>query len=229
MLLLQIDCRETKIVELVKSCEFTDYEVLGLPVGDFVLRDTDTLNIHFVVERKCIRDLAASIQDGRFSEQKSRLIASMGDPTKIIYVLEGLKKSGTTGKGGLSKHIIDSAIMNLVFKHQYKILFSESEQDTLDQLLLLHKKINTGDLQSVPKQATLIKKSGGQDIFVNQLCVISGVSLSTAKRIKEDYGCMRDLIEAFRDNKDLLVGIQLGKRKLGGSLNKKIYESLFQN
>ena len=44
----------------------------------------------YLIERKCINDLSISIIDGRFRDQKSRLIESNAN---VIYIIEGSVKS----------------------------------------------------------------------------------------------------------------------------------------
>lgn len=221
--LLEIDYREREIIERLQQKEQV-FNAMNLPIGDFVIRN-QVGEIYFIIERKSIKDLCASIIDSRFREQKNRLLASIDDPVKIIYILEGSKVTGTVGKGKLSKNIIDSAIMNLVLKHQYKVLFSDSLDDTVDQIMLLYKKVVSGDLTSQPKQAKLVKKSDALNVLVNQLCVIPGVSLTTANKLNERYSCMEELLLDLKEP-EYLSNIQLGKRKLGKALSIKIFNAL---
>jgi ERCC4-type nuclease len=234
-ILLEIDYREREIVDILKS-KTTDinYSVNNLQIGDFVLKD-DNGSIFYIIERKSIKDLCSSITDGRFREQKQRLLDSTNDSSKIVYILEGTKKSGTVGIGKLPMSTIDSAIMNLSFKHNYKVIFSDSVENTLDQVLLLSKKISTDELSTLTSTFNPVKKVDKLNIFINQLCVIQGVSLNIANKIYEKYKSMYELTNAYHviestDRPLLLADIMVtDKRKLGKALSTKIYNGIYLN
>jgi ERCC4-type nuclease len=227
-ILLEIDYRERDIIQ--KFGEDIPFANKNLIIGDFIFRN-DTDEIMLIVERKTIKDLCASIIDSRFREQKERLLESVKDPSKIVYILEGSKR--INGKGTLSKTIMDSAIQNLIFKHQFKVLFSESLDDTVDQIKMLYKKLTetSFDLKFAPPQ-TLVKKSSKiiDNIYINQLSVIPGISLTIANKISEHYPSLFELVKAYMlsdSPESLLSEIKINeKRKLGKVLSKKIYECL---
>jgi crossover junction endonuclease MUS81 len=227
---LGIDYREREILAKMEGFSDINFTNQNLLIGDFIFRN-ERGEILLIIERKTIKDLCASIIDSRFREQKERLIESVHDPSKIVYILEGSKR--IKGKGTLSKTIMDSAIQNLIFKHQFKVLFTESVDDTVDQLKMFYKKLKDDSFSLATIQpATLIKKSSKiiDNIYINQLSVIPGVSLSIANKISERYPSFFELIKAYTTSTDcelLLADIQLGnKRKLGKCLSKKIYECL---
>lgn len=237
-ILLEIDYREREIIEIFKnrnvqsSSLSINYTVNNLIIGDFIFKKEDG-SIFYIIERKSIKDLCSSIMDGRFREQKQRLLDSTCDSSKIIYILEGSKKSGTVGIGKLPKSTIDSAIMNLSFKHDYKIIQSDSLEDTVEQLCLLYKKLNTNELTIKTTTLNPIKKADKINSFINQLCVIQGVSLNIASKINKQYNNMAELInkyQAIDEDKRLLLLSDImvtDKRKLGKVLSLKIYKELF--
>lgn len=236
-LILEIDYREIAIIKLFNESKSIPYIVKNLPVGDFIFKEKDSDSIYYIIERKNMNDLASSIIDGRFREQKQRLFDSVGTVEKIVYLIEGnknLKKYGS-----IPKSTLDSSILNLIFKHQYKVVYTSNESDTYELLNLLYKKLTSKDyctISNVPVK--LIKKGDNtsQDVFVNMLSVIQGVSVQMAKKIKEKYTTLPDLINEYNnltdltDKEKLLCEIRItDKRKLGISLSKKIYNSLFVN
>ena len=80
---LVVDNRESKIKTQFPQADTTTYE--NLELGDFVIRLD---NADFLVfERKTIPDLAASIKDGRYADQKQRLLAHY-DPSKVFTSLK---------------------------------------------------------------------------------------------------------------------------------------------
>lgn len=227
--MLCIDYRESKLIDLIKtSYNDYNYKVMNLILGDFIIKDEED-NIKFIIERKSINDLCASITDGRWSDQKQRLLES-SDSSKIIFIIEGRKVQSKFSR--IPVKTMNSAILNLIFKYNFHVIFTDNIEDTLENIILLYNKIKNDELKTgeiIVQPIKLIKKSdkNNENVFINQLGVITGVSMNTAIKIKEKYNCMYDLIEAFGKNKELLIDLPIGKRKLGKVLNAKIYNSLF--
>ena len=75
--MIKIDYREKKLIPIIQSLN-NDYnfniniEVENLPIGDIIIYDKRG-NEKLIIERKTLNDLAASIRDGRYSEQSFRL------------------------------------------------------------------------------------------------------------------------------------------------------------
>jgi DNA excision repair protein ERCC-4 len=243
-ILLEIDYREFDIIELLKQVKDINYKVCNLIIGDFIIKNEKD-EILFVIERKSIKDLCASILDGRMSEQRSRLIESVQDPTKIVYIIEG-KKSEAFIHGSspsVTKKSINSSILNLIFKHSYRVIFTESKQDTVDNLILLYTKIKESKLklnETTNSVIKIIKKSDkiNDNIFINMLSVIPGVSAKIAIKIHEKYDTFNSLLLAYNnlpnenDNimkKKMLSDILVStNRKVGKATSEKIYSSLFK-
>jgi ERCC4-type nuclease len=208
------------------------YSILNLEVGDFIIKDNDDIKI--IIERKSIKDLCSSIVDGRFREQKERLIESVNDVKKILYIIEGHKNKNSSG---ISKMIIDGAILNLMYRHNYKVLNTENENDTFENILLIYKKIANGDFEmgiEINNPVKMIKKGNkiAENIMAIQLSIIPGLSYNTSCVISGIYKNMKELIDAYNKCEDeescgrLLMDIQINnKRKIGLAMSKKIYES----
>ena len=209
-----------------------NYKISTLPIGDFIIKNGDI--ILFIIERKTISDLASSIIDGRFREQKQRLLDTMGGPDKIMYILEGEKE---LNYGAISKSTINSCILNLIIKHQYKVLYTMDDMETYEMLLSLYNKLVDTDFKKIVEgPIKLIKKSHvlNNNPVVNMLSVIPGISINIAKKIEERYETLPILIESYNKLNDinerekLLSDIKItDKRKIGVVLSKKIYNFLF--
>ena len=68
---IQIDIREKELIALSKENTNTNYDIIhkSLPIGDVILtKDGKEL---VIIERKTVKDLAASIKDGRYKEQSA--------------------------------------------------------------------------------------------------------------------------------------------------------------
>lgn len=235
---IDIDYREKDIITLFESVAKTNktnikFNVCNLIIGDFIIKNEE--GILFIIERKSISDLCASIIDGRHTEQKNRLIDSIQDSKKIIYIIEGKKISTQR----ITKNTINSSILNLIFKHKYNVIFTESKEDTVDNIVLLYNKLVNNKLEieiEISSKINVIKKSDkiNDNIFINMICVIPGISVKIAIKIHEKYKTLNDIIIAYNliehenDKKKMLSEIYItSNRKLGKVLSEKIYNSIF--
>ena len=81
---LIIDNREsTKSYFEEKNYEWVSFE--NLDIGDYMFKYED--KIILVIERKSIQDLASSIKDGRYREQKSRLLNNYSK-NNVLFLIE---------------------------------------------------------------------------------------------------------------------------------------------
>ena len=220
----------------MNNCEI-HFKITNLKVGDFIITNNiEDSTIQNIIERKSVQDLCSSITDGRFREQKGRLLDSVGDPSKISYIIEGSLNKNMR----LSKSVLQGAVLNLIYKHQYKVIHTQDKLDTFDVIISLYKKWKLNEFVLDNKQSTLIKRSDklNDNKFINQLCMVNGVSVKIAEAVQNS--------ELFDKNKNIKALIDLynsmdvskaetlfesititnpnGKsRKIGAAVSKKIY------
>lgn len=243
-MLLIIDYRESYLIKMIRQLSKNDtepngifkynnidinYSIENLPVGDFIIKDNE-LDL-LIIERKTTGDLCSSITDGRFRQQKERLLESTNDASKILYIIErsNFHMNDTT------RSYYNGALQNLLYKHHYKLLFTENLQDTFNNLCTLYKKFINGDFSKITNVAPtkLISKSSklSNNIFALQLSAIPGLSYDTAQIIAKAYPSMSSLVNIYIDNKldpfILSEFIIKDKRKLGKAMSSKIYKTLF--
>jgi ERCC4-type nuclease len=231
---IQIDFREKDLISKICNYEDVNTETLSLPVGDIIICKEQN-ETEFIIERKTIADLSASIKDGRFREQKQRLLDSIKDESKIVYIIEGEWNTKL-----LPKNIIDGAILNLMFIHNYKVIRTYNLDNTIEMISLMYKKIESNKISKERENGMCVQLISKKDkdktkVFENQLCMINGVSLKIADAIKKQYTSMFCLIEEYmkketeKEKEMLLVDLVItDKRKIGKALSKKIYMS-FKN
>ena len=101
MLEILIDYRESKLKDLFDKHIFKDKKLTplityeNLDVGDIIIKKDEKTVLIF--ERKSIPDLYSSINDGRYKEQKIRLLNNY--PLKnIVYIIEEANTQGTYNK-----------------------------------------------------------------------------------------------------------------------------------
>lgn len=145
-----LDYRETGLLELLPGAESEP-----LPVGDVLVCSQGYPRL--LLERKTAADLAASIADGRWKEQTSRLEDAAresgreaeleggeivvagerrpcGERLVVGVVLEGLARddsaAGFVGAGGVSGSAISNVVLSASVRKGIVVLFSRSPEDT---------------------------------------------------------------------------------------------------
>ena len=224
---LIIDNRENSLIKILETNNDI-FEKKNLEIGDIQYIENDKLI--YIIERKTINDLGASIKDGRYKEQKMRLLSNNNN--NIYYILEGNINNCTT----LNRKALLGSIINMLFRDNIRIIFSENINDTYNIILQIQNKYNTGKFKKIENNAdnytSSIKINKKENMNKNlcniiQLATIPGVSKNISKIILDKYETISNLIEEFKNNdKLLLADINLGKRKLGKILSEKIYDYL---
>ena len=141
--MLIIDVRENKLIDLIKTkSQFPIYQTASLPVGDIIIRHSaGDITYEIILERKCVTDMIASIKDGRYKEQKIRLLSEMvssSNKVKIAYLLEG---SIDELRAPPDKTILIGSVISSTFRDNIPILRTSSLQDTLDFIQRLYERL----------------------------------------------------------------------------------------
>ena len=222
-----IDNREKDLIELFKNNNII-HQNKNLEIGDiqFVINN----EIIYIIERKTYDDLGASIKDGRYKEQKIRLLANNNN--NIFYIIEGNKNKCKT----LTYNSLLGSIINMLFRDNIKIINSTDINETYKIIIQIKDKYNNGKFKKIDcdksDYVSSIKTNKKENMDKNmcsivQLSVIPGVSKKIAEVIINKYISLSNLIEEFKNNNNLLLAnIELGKRKLGKVLSIKIYDFL---
>ena len=204
-----VDTREHDLIELFSSQEI---KVKSLDVGDVHLIGQD---IVVAIERKSLADLAASIKDGRYKEQKQRLNAFMNSQEikrVVVIIVEGRfsydsEKPGSIG--GLSRKAILSAVLNSQMRDGFKVITTESKSETRHAIVELAKRIESHvetryNSKYEPCVVKTVKKENNDKMnsYLVQLSSIPLVSLKTAESIARatHSTCMAELVVAIRES-----------------------------
>jgi crossover junction endonuclease MUS81 len=245
-----IDSREVELLRILPET----LAVKTLDVGDIQFRHNgkDVL----LLERKTVADLAASIKDGRYHEQKARLLG-LGDEQKIGYLIEG--RIPSKGVCGIGESTILSAIVNTFVRDRITVFRTFSIDETAKFLLKMGEKIGEFGLSSEKTPETReeietkylntisrVKKANmtHEMCYRSQLCQIPGVSANMAKRISKEYPSMEKLMNAYRNLEtekekgrmiaDLIIPAVSKSllhpkkgRKIGPKVSERVYQYLF--
>ena len=200
--MLILDSREVKLIELIKSKSPNDFKIPysteNLQIGDIIIKHTlDNITYSLIIERKCVTDMIASIKDGRYKEQKIRLLAELANSpnTIITYLLEG-----SNGEIRLpqDKNMFNGSIISSTFRDKISIIRTYTLAETLEILIRIHdrftkditdfftpKKTNTQPLVQAPEQP--IQPQQNQDTSVGSVSDgINSLYLQSIKKCKKD-------------------------------------------
>lgn len=201
---LLIDHREHALLQ-----QFDDVAT-NLEVGDVHVVNDEGVP-QFIFERKTIADLAASLKDGRYREQKVRLHATEVPAKRIGFLIEGRLSS----QYGVPVSTLESMLLGIQYRDGFHVhLFDNGLDGTVTFLRGLMERLEknpekwTADDSTcsyISSLKTKVKKIANitPDVcYQLQLCQIPGISAKIAKEIVDRYPSMMDLLLTLRDAHD---------------------------
>lgn len=238
-----IDNREQKLIPFLP-----DFEVKQLELGDLII---DSNNHKIIIERKTIPDFNASLKDGRYRNQKLRLLEWKNNFEEnvrkdVIYILE--EKYGDNKDRAYWGAIVNANLRDGIF-----VIQSDGLVRTAEIANDIKKKVEEGKFSSLEGSRADINLEGlskgdyntPQNCYLGQLAIIPNVSKSTAKILAEKYPTMKKIINEIENNLtndlitpkkrlEFLSEIDLNGRRLGDKLAEKICyylcdEEIFKN
>ena len=93
--------------------------------------------LRFLVERKTNRDLAASIMDGRYTEQKGRMLGVGNEVDRALYLVEGALHH----QDAVPPATLRTAVANTQVLHGLQVLMTENLDQTIALLARMHRRI----------------------------------------------------------------------------------------
>jgi len=210
MIKIEIDCREKNILKDFLARDLDIYkdkiEIISknLELGDIII-NIESINKILYFERKTLSDLTSSITDGRYKEQKNRLLSNI-DSNNITYIIEG----DTINKSLLRNNTsIPSVYFRTLYRDNIKIIFTNNIQETVTFILSFVCNIikypdkyinNTNDtiatyLSNVQIKSKKIVNITPDNCYLLQLSQIPTISNIISKNIVEIYPNIRILIE----------------------------------
>lgn len=225
MIKLLIDTREHAVKKYFEKQNQSQLviDVVQLNVGDFQFWQDDN-KLLMVIERKTYEDLAASIKDGRYYEQKYRLQELKNSTNcSIIYFIEKSKKGNVIS--GIPKSTLESAVLSIISKENMNVIEVNNTQDTITALKcfcmidyiniiegnsfetfcgqICKKMMEKGSKLDSYNNAVIAentkKKSymTQENVFIQQLALIKSVSLKMAEAVYKNYKNFHELIAKY--------------------------------
>jgi len=112
-----------------------------LHIGDVVFEDESGKPV-IIFERKTLADLAASIKDGRYSEQSFRLDKEPLHNHNIIYIIEGDIERYNEKRTHISKKTLISCMFSLLYYKGFSVLRTNTICETADTIIYFASKHN---------------------------------------------------------------------------------------
>lgn len=220
-----VDNRETACLAYLGN-HSNQFDVKPLDIGDFVFSDEDGV-IRFLFERKTLGDMVASVKDGRYSEQKSRLLGYRAEHPSVYlaYILESSEYSFlpdfTYRNGSVTNKTMTGMLINTSLRDGIFIWFTRNVQETCELLLNIHRrlvespekylKIDSKNYESNAGKINVKKKINNDTrfCFISQLACIPGISNKKAIMIIDtlNVSSMKELVGAIQADTSCLSKI----------------------
>ncbi len=213
--MLILDNRETALHELVKiEHQFQQLHIGDIIIGESVEKPT------LILERKTYADLQASIIDGRYREQRGRLLASSA---RVGYILEG---SPTMLRPPMTAMSIEKIVARLMLVHGVAVFRTPNTAGTAELITTLYsmwqEDPKTFDAASGAQRAAdgihVVKKNNTEspEVFgISLLCLIPGVSVKAAEAWLAAFGTVGSVVKA---EQKALADVKNGNRRIGDAV-----------
>jgi ERCC4-type nuclease len=230
MAAIYVDTRECKLRELLEK-NGTAFVTKPLELGDILIEHPKR---QILVERKTIADFHASITDGRYKNQKLRLLEWRNTDEQpstrknIIYLFE--EKTGDN-----KDRAYWGALVNMILRDNIGVIQCDGMVRTAQVIADIKKKLDEDKFDELEGGGRNISLEGyakgkfntPKHCYLGQLSLIPGLSPAIAGKIAEKYPNMRVLLDQM-DLKELANIRITEKRRLGDKLAEKIHSYIFQ-
>jgi ERCC4-type nuclease len=230
---LCIDTRERDIISSIGNS--ISISIRQLPIADFwigVSGDT-ILESGLLIERKTVKDLEASILDGRYRDQRTRLVAHAQQMNAHpVYIIEG-NLQRTTGR--LQKKALQKIINRLVIAHGIPVFYTANIKETVELLIILEEQYRKEPTDFYTTVSDTLRSTDGIHVQKKQnasqpkhftiacLAQCPGISVKMAEQIVNTLGHFENIMNASEKEMEC---IKVNSRKIGPAVAKRLYELL---
>lgn len=226
------DTREREIIQRVPSIS-----TRTLPVGDIWigLSGEDVCAGGLVIERKTAADFEASILDGRYHEQRLRLLTYCQQQcARPLYIIEG---SLDRINGRFTENVLRQYLNRLQIRYGVPVIQTDSLVATIELCNTLQKQIEKdittfvledGAQKAYTHSVSITKKTNRDDpkVFASlMLQQCPGLSATTADALLEAFD--KTFTGVFNADEAAIATVKVSeKRKVGPVLAKRLYSLL---
>lgn len=224
-----IDQREQYLKNYLSQDDILNYNILfgNLEIGDIQIilvekniSSSTEQKYNFIFERKTIQDLIASISDGRYKNQKIKLLEERNKQqntersNKIFYILEGDITYTTTTYG---------VYLNTIIRDNIPIFLTKDIEDTYNLVLNILERMKKQPEKyiSIASKDYVVSSSSSKNnnIYKNILQQIPGVSSKTADGIIKEYPSLKDFMSITYNS---LEKLKINNRKISSKVINNI-------
>ena len=250
---ITIDIREKELKKLIPSlaAELKLSPVIKqeqLNLGDTIISDASGKEL-LIIERKTLRDLAASIKDGRYEEQSYRLNSCETPNHNIIYLIEGNMGQYNSSKGRLDKKTLWSSMFSILYYKGFSVFRTQSVDESAECIIRFVDKVkretkvpyhqkneaqpNINVSTKEEQYASVIKRVKKNNINTENigeimLMQIPGVSAACAGVIMKEHKTIKNLIQALEENSKCLDMLSMkGKNDKMRKLTKPCIANIY--
>lgn len=221
---LLLDTRERELI-----LRFPEAPVRALPVGDIWigLSGEEIAPGGLVIERKAVADLEASCTDGRYREQRTRLLAyCSARQARAVYIVEGVLDRLN---GKKTREELWTILNRLQMRYGVAVLRTETLDETARLLYVLKDQLTKdptvfqGQQLSYSDVTSFTKRGNKEDPKQFALAVLQqcpGVSVNGAKALYESLGSLDAVWSATIET---LQEVKVGNRRLGTAVAKRLH------
>ena len=228
-----VDTRERELAPLLSP-----WPLRTLPVGDIWIglsgEEMDVAAGGLVIERKTTDDLEASILDGRYREQRTRLTTYCQQRgARPLYVIEGLMDRLW---GKLTQEVLQKYLNRLMLRYGVSVIHTESTEGTAALCKQLASQIGadkavfvSADPAALAYSSTVsVSKKENRDNPRNfaaaALQGCPGISSAAAEAVLT--ACGGTFAGVWSAEVEALAAIIVGKRKLGPTVAGRLWKNL---
>lgn len=244
---VRVDIREDDLIrelEPYKEGEDWGVETATMDIADigFFVGNAETPTV--ILERKTAEDFGASQKDGRFREQRARLLASRGSGIAIGYIVEAPAWSPTLSRtwcrGALNEVQLQTQIARLQLRYTIPVFHAASIKETVQWIRRIAKALvadptvyssgmaaTAAEAAAVYTEAIHVKKADNntpERIFHAMLMAIPGLGKAAVEAIATATGHRFSALLALTELE--ISEISAGKRKIGKAIGAAVYAAL---
>jgi ERCC4-type nuclease len=221
-----LDVRERELCGLLPMQKTKQLEVGDIWIG---LSGEQLSPGGLCIERKQIKDLEGSLKDGRYREQRTRLLYHcQQSKARPLYVIEGSLDGGHT----TTKKVFQKVLARLSLRYGIPFLQTTNIQDTANLVQALEEQLKEDPTVFIIPETNipyteLVGNSKKANRNANSasamLQQVTGVSDTMATALLTKYGSFSKVYEA--SEKDLAETKVSEKRKVGPAVAKRLWET----
>lgn len=239
-----VDSREGDLFQELKN--ITNYsekfsvQSKLLDIGDCLIVDDDD-EIQVCFERKTMADAMSSIHDGRWSEQKHRILSTLPSQ-KLFYIIQVEDMSQifhfSNDYSPVSMENVIGGIMNLYIRYDiqyiylnrdtipryiYRMALQIQKSLTYNTDISREEKMEKSFIHSMKKKADNLTPA---TFFMLSLQSVPRISYKTASNIQKIFVSFLSFMDFIRDQ-SVTTFIELYKKQYGRSLGKPVVETMY--